>query len=182
MYSFLIPVLAKKTHTLKSLGQINRFYLPTLENPHTIKQIHIHSLEYLLNYWPAIKKAVPHATLLITGSFALWGNSDEENERFFKKLYDLTQKLDGVNLLKRIEKPEVAILQARSELMLYPTVFDEMFCISALECMSVGTPVISGKRAAMSERIRNGVGGYSLAGSPKNLFIRKSLLSMLCLY
>ena len=137
-------------------------------------------LKFLLEYWPAIKQAVPHATLLITGSFALWGNSDEENERFFKKLYDLTQKLDGVNLLKRIEKSKVAALQAKSELMLYPTVFDEMFCISALECMSVGTPVISGKRAAMNDRINHGIDGYSFTGSPasaiyKRKFVEKTI-------
>ena len=122
-------------------------------------------LTYLLSYWPKIRERVPHAELIVTGSFALWGNADEENDRFFSDIYSRADEFK-ITFLKRIPKEELAVLQASSCAMLYPTKFDEMYCISAIECMSVGTPVVSNARAAMIERIDNGIDGYLLNGGP----------------
>ncbi len=134
-------------------------------------------LEYLLKYWGEIKRRVPFANLHVTGSFALWGNADEENNRFFEKLYKLESSLKDVHFHKRLKKGELAKLQSESELMLYPTTFDEMYCISALECMSVGTPVVSTARAAMLERISSGHNGLLIEGHPKDEDYRSEFIS-----
>jgi glycosyltransferase involved in cell wall biosynthesis len=134
-------------------------------------------LKHLLSYWDEIKKIIPDATLHVTGSFALWGNADEENERFFSDLYGLDLKLKDVTFHKRLGKQELAELQASSELMVYPTTFDEMYCISAIECMSVGTPVISTSRAAMNERIDDGVDGFTINGNPDDLEYRNEFIA-----
>jgi glycosyltransferase involved in cell wall biosynthesis len=68
------------------------------------------------------------------------------------------------------------ILQTQSELMLYPTHFNEMFCISALECLSVGTPVISSKRAAMCERISHNKTGIIIDGNPKSILYKNNFI------
>lgn len=145
------------------------------EKLRTIKKIHGQAiycsapdrgLTQLLNCWPEIKKNVPWAKLIITGSFALWGNTDEENDRFFEEIYDKLGKLKDVSLLKRYSKKNLAEAQAQSQIMLYPTIFNEMFCISALECMSVGTPIVSTRKAAMEERIKHNKTGYLVAGNP----------------
>lgn len=133
-------------------------------------------LKYLLRYWEEIKQKVPHASLLITGSFALWGNADEENQRFFSDLYKKINKLKDVRLLGRISKNELALHQAQSEIMAYPTTFDEMYCISALECLSVGTPVISTARAGMNERISDGKTGFLIKGHPKEAEYKKTFI------
>lgn len=125
-------------------------------------------LEHLLRYWPRIKKENPKAVLHVTGSFALWGNSDEENQRFFEDLYKSEEVLIDVIFHKRLTKQELVILQSESELMLYPTSFDEMYCISALECMAVGTPVISTYKSAMIERVKNEVNGLLIDGEPSS--------------
>lgn len=133
-------------------------------------------LSFLLDYWPVIKKEVPWAKLYITGSFALWGNSDEENDRFFKEMYQKTKKLKDVVLLKRCDKNKLARLQSESQLMLYPTIFNEMFCISALECLCVGTPIVSSSLAAMKERIVNKKDGYLISGNPNSNSYKKEFI------
>ena len=115
-------------------------------------------LNLLLDMWQEIKQKVPDASLVVTGSYSLWGISDEENERIFEDIYSL--ELEDVYLFKRIPKLELAKLQAESEVMLYPTNFNEMFCISALECLASGTPIITSKRGALKERIQNGINGF----------------------
>ncbi|MCX6155154.1 MAG: glycosyltransferase family 4 protein [Candidatus Kapabacteria bacterium] len=134
-------------------------------------------LSFLLDYWSDIVSKVPFAKLIITGSWSLWGNADEENGRFFEELYQKAKSLPRVELLKRVSKKRLAQLQSQSQLMMYPTVFNEMFCISALECMAVGTPVISNSRAAMSERIVSGVDGVLISGEPGELKFREELIA-----
>ena len=123
-------------------------------------------LKYLLEYWEEIKSHIENATLIISGSYALWGNADEENDLFFNDIYNKALTLDGVILKKRLSKFDLANFQATSKLMIYPTTFNEMFCISALECLSVGTPVISTAMAAMNERVENGKNGFLIKGYP----------------
>ncbi|MFH1455277.1 MAG: glycosyltransferase family 4 protein [bacterium] len=136
-------------------------------------------LRYLLDIWPEIKERIPDAKLIVTGSYALWGTSDEENNRIFREIYNKASNLKDVKVFQRLSKRELAKLQAESEIMLYPTAFNEMFCISALECFVVGTPIISSKRAAMIERVQDEENGFlidSLYGSSdyKKEFIDKS--------
>jgi glycosyltransferase involved in cell wall biosynthesis len=102
----------------------------------------------------------------VTGSFALWGHADEENERFCNDIYRLASQYSEVRLARRLPKEEVAKLQAQSEVMLYPTDFDEMFCISALECQALGVPIIATRRAAMAERVDDGHTGFLIDGIP----------------
>ena len=61
---------------------------------------------------------------------------------------------------------DLAKIQAESEIMLYPTDFNEMFCISALECLATSTPIITSKRAALIERVEDGRNGFLIEGKP----------------
>lgn len=139
-------------------------------------------LDYLLDMWPEIKERVPDAKLVITGSFSLWGVSEEENNRIFKEIYDKVSKLKDVTVFKRLPKRELAKLQAESEVMLYPTDFNEMFCISALECYAVGTPIISSKKAAIVERVKDGENGFLISLPYKSSAYRKEFIDKACYF
>lgn len=117
-------------------------------------------LKCLLSIWNEIKRGVPDASLVVTGSYALWGMADEENERINKDIYKKFVNLKDVTFLKNVSKVKLAKLQAESEVMLYPTNFNEMFCISSLECLSAGTPVITSHKGALIERIRDNFNGF----------------------
>lgn len=131
-------------------------------------------LKYLLEYWSYLQEGIPNISLIITGSFALWGNTDEENELIFSDLYKKAKSYTNIKVIQRCSKLELAKLQATSKLMLYPTDFDEMYCISVLECMRVGTPVITSRRAALTERINHGEDGILINGNPmdKKYFLK----------
>ncbi len=139
-------------------------------------------LDCLLDMWLEIKERVLDARLMVAGSFALWGVSDEENNRIFKEIYDKVSKLKDVTVFQRLSKRELAKLQAESEVMLYPTDFNEMFCISALECLAVGTPIISSKKAAMVERVKDGGNGFLIDLRYKSPAYRKEFIDKACYF
>jgi glycosyltransferase involved in cell wall biosynthesis len=71
-----------------------------------------------------------------------------------------------------------------SNAMLHPG-YDETFCISALEALASGLPVITFNRTALAERVVNNVNGYivetfeEMAAKAINLAVNKSQLSKL---
>ena len=131
-------------------------------------------LRFLLDMWGEIKEKVPNASLVATGSYSLWGVSDEENERIFEQIYSL--ELEDVYLFRSIPKLELAKLQAQSEIMLYPTDFNEMFCISALECLASRTPIITSKKGALIERIESGFNGFLIDEQPNTNQYRQKFI------
>jgi glycosyltransferase involved in cell wall biosynthesis len=68
--------------------------------------------------------------------------------------------------------------------MLHPG-YDETFCISALEALASGLPVITFNRSALAERVINNFNGYKVSNFDKmadvaiNLVINKPLLNKL---
>ena len=71
-----------------------------------------------------------------------------------------------------------------STAMLHPG-YDETFCISALEALASGLPVITFNRTALAERVVNNINGYivetfeDMAAKAINLVLNKSQLSKL---
>lgn len=127
-------------------------------------------LEHLLDIWPKIKQRVPWASLYITSSYLLWGVDEDENSRRCEQVYNRMMKmktLDVFNLI-RLPKHELIKHQLESELMLYPSNYDEMCCIAALECAAAGCAIVTSGRAALSERVDSGKSGYLISGEPSS--------------
>lgn len=125
-------------------------------------------LEYLIEMWPEIIKKIPFAKLYITSDLTLWGNAKQEDDYMMRSLYSKIKNQKNVVHLKSIPKKELVEYQSTSQLMLYPNSTDELFCISALECMSQGTVPITSKRAALIERVTDNVNGYLINGNPQD--------------
>ena len=51
-------------------------------------------------------------------------------------------------------------------MMVYPSIYDEMCCIAALESAAAGCAIVATDRAALSERVRDGISGYLVPGTP----------------
>ena len=66
--------------------------------------------------------------------------------------------------------------------MLYPTDFNEMFCISALECFAVSTPIISSRKAAMIERVKDGENGFLIDLPYKSPAYKKEFIDKACYF
>jgi len=86
-------------------------------------------------------------------------NTTAEMAPAYKELYGMAEALPNVELLGSLNKSELAVLQEQSVAMVYPTTFEEVSCITAMEAMAAGLPVISSFHAALPEtcRISEGV-------------------------
>jgi glycosyltransferase involved in cell wall biosynthesis len=92
--------------------------------------------------WPLILKEVPDATLVITGDYRLWGLSTPNNH-FHRLMW--TDFVDSVHFLGKVSRKDLVVLQSEAEIMAYPCIYEELFCISAAECQVAGAyPVTSG--------------------------------------
>lgn len=82
----------------------------------------------------------------------------------FQKVAQELEKIPGVNLRGNIRQSELAREFMRSRLLFYPNIFPETSCITALESMAAGTPVVTSAFAALPETVANG--GALIPGTP----------------
>ncbi len=89
----------------------------------------------LLQMLPAIRKEIPDFTLYIAYGFHNWESmakqrNDIKGLEFIEQIKQAMQQ-EGVVYLGRISKQELAKYEMQSKVLLYPTWFDETFCITA---------------------------------------------------
>jgi len=89
--------------------------------------------------WPEIKKIAPHASLVITADYSLWGSSAMNSK--FRLAW---AGLPDVAYVGNIPRRDLIRHQLEADVHSYPCVYDELFCISAAECQVSGAlPVTS---------------------------------------
>jgi glycosyltransferase involved in cell wall biosynthesis len=130
-------------------------------------------LEQLVNYFHDIRKEFPSAELYIF-----------RNNESFEGHEDLLHEIDDcpyIHYEGHLEHYDLMREFAKSDVWLYPTSYDETFCMSALEAMRSGCYCIATNRAALMDTI--GDRGVLVNGDPslpetKELFlneVRKAL-------
>lgn len=123
-------------------------------------------LAHLERLWPRILERVPEALLVVTGGFGLYGWPKAEVEKhqgdLMRRIAALPQVIMQLNAPRHI----LQAWQKEASLMLYPSTYDEMCCISALECAAARCAIITTNRAALSERVIEGETGYLIDGEP----------------
>lgn len=95
-------------------------------------------LVILRHVWPAIKAAVPYASLVITSDYRLWGAPDACNSQHKMSW----RGLPDVEFVGAIPRRQLIEEQLRATCQPYSATYEELFCISAAECQVAGaTPV-----------------------------------------
>lgn len=114
-------------------------------------------LKILLDIFPEIKKRVPEAELHVF-TYAL---SEKDNE-----LAPLLEKIKqpGVIMRGSVSQKQLAVEMMESELLVYPSIFKETSCITAIEAQASGTPVITTALAALKETVVHKQTGILLEG------------------
>lgn len=131
-------------------------------------------LSEIIDIWcRIIFKKLPHAELHIHGL-------NVPKEKYIIIDYDkFNIKFFGI-----VDRNFLASKYKYSTAMLHPG-YDETFCISALEALASGLPIITFNRSALAERVINNVNGYivntfeNMAEKALNLAVNKSQLSKL---
>lgn len=108
------------------------------------------------------------AQLLVCG----YDNTTAPMAGYYAQLEAWARALPNVTSLGCLPKVELARLQRSCDLLLYPTEFAEVSCITAMEAMHAGLPVLTSEYAALAETLADaGAILVPLAGdtSPKAL-------------
>ncbi|MGW3957413.1 glycosyltransferase [Streptomyces sp. NPDC004752] len=123
-------------------------------------------LARLLRLWPRIRERVPQARLVVVGGYTLWGyEPDRAADMARAEVAALTDLPDGVVHLGPVARDHYARIIRESEVMLYPTAYEEMCCVSALECVAFGTVPVLSAVAALRERVEPGATGVLVEGN-----------------
>lgn len=123
-------------------------------------------LRQLIKVWPAILEQVPDVQLKVTGGFELYGATPRRAIQLSEGLYGTISYMKGCAYTGVLSRSELIRVQQNAALMIYPSIYDEMCCIAALEMSAAGCTIVTTDRAALSERVRDGVDGYLIPGAP----------------
>lgn len=129
-------------------------------------------LDVLLEMWPRLKAGIPQASLYITAydnPLLVHDPRQQEIENGIKAQLTKLEEAGNmdVHLLPPLSKPELYRELGKSRLVLYPSTFPETSCISALEAMACGAPMVAADFAALGETIRHRATGWLIPGLPK---------------
>jgi len=88
-----------------------------------------------------------------TLSVAYYDNTTEQMKPYYDALWSRCNQLPNVRLLGSLTKKQLYDLYSRSWLYIYPTDFEEISCISAMEAMACGLPFLTTPTAALTETL-----------------------------
>jgi glycosyltransferase involved in cell wall biosynthesis len=127
-------------------------------------------LYYLKDLFPAIRKRVPDATLVITSDFTLWGRASAKAAflRFF-------EHQPGIEYLGHVSRAKLVAEQHRARVLAYPCTFEEGFCIAAAECMAAGAVPVTTNAFALTTTV--GDAGVLVNGRPRSWFYRRRFVA-----
>lgn len=165
----------------------NGVHLPHFSNPPLAKRTRqlvyastpFRGLEFLLRWFPKIRERVPDATLAVMSGMQLYGVSDAQDHAEYASLYALA-KQPGVTLCGPLAKSQMGKIFSESRVLAYPNTFAETFCIAALEAQAAGLPIVSTQLGAMPERVRTGVDGVLIPGSPHDSAYANAFIDACC--
>lgn len=116
-------------------------------------------LDILLFIWPDILEQVPDATLEICYGWntfdSVTANNPERVE--WKKHIEMAMQQPGITHHGRVGKEELTKIRKECGIWAYPTYFEEINCITALEAQRDGLVPVTMTLAALSETAKEGI-------------------------
>jgi len=124
--------------------------------------------------WPRIHKEVPDASLVITSDWRLWADwCSEDQIRHFKLSY---ARHPNVIYKGAVRRSELVHLEKEADLHLYPSVFEEMFCISVAETQVAGAfPVTSDIGALPTTNMGRVIHGSAQDAKWQDIFVQNAV-------
>lgn len=113
-------------------------------------------LNALNGLWAAIQDRCPDVSLIITSDYRLWG-VDERNWEYRERW----QGRKNVFFLGAVMRKQLIGHQLESQILAYPCIYDELFCISVAEAQCCGIyPVTTGVGALATTNMGKIVPGH----------------------
>ena len=80
-----------------------------------------------------------------------YANTTAEMRDYYAALYQRIDELPNCTLLGHLTKQQLADVMLQADALIYPTEFEEVSCITAMEAMAAGLPFISSQVGALPE-------------------------------
>jgi glycosyltransferase involved in cell wall biosynthesis len=128
-------------------------------------------LSGLLEMWPAIRRALPDASLVLTGGYELWGRRSDNAS------YPSAAGCPGVEQLGVVPRHRLVREQLAAEIHVHPCPLPENFCIASMECQAAGTPSVTSSLGAMSTTVVDGRTGIVVTGDPASATFRQRFVT-----
>jgi glycosyltransferase involved in cell wall biosynthesis len=116
-------------------------------------------LETILNWWPRIREKVPQAELHVFYGWNTFYELNKDNPERMAWMNEMQGKLkqEGIVEHGRVDQVTLAEEMGKSAIWLYPTEFQEIHCITALEMQAAQVYPITSGFAALEETQQSGV-------------------------
>jgi glycosyltransferase involved in cell wall biosynthesis/SAM-dependent methyltransferase len=101
--------------------------------------------------------------------FCGYDNTVPQMKGYYEMLYARAKELGNCTNLGSLTKAQLASLQQSCDLAVYPTEFEEVSCITAMECMHAGLPLLTTPIAALPETCAGA--GVQFVNSDKGISI-----------
>lgn len=159
-YPFLNP---DQIHVIGNGVDIQRFSKDITRNPYRViySSSADRGLDVILEHiWPKVIAAIPEAELHI---YYGWENFDKfmpmypHLQEFKSRIEQLLLQSKNVVNHGRISQDRLAEEFQKAAIWLYPTYFDETFCITGVEAQLAGAIPITNSRAALAETVASGI-------------------------
>jgi len=94
----------------------------------------------------------PNITLDVYSSTQVYGDEfKKQNDDQFKPLYEQAKQLPNVNYIGYETNEYIKANMNKYDMFVYPSVFEETFCVSAMEALAAGVHVITNNFGALYE-------------------------------
>jgi glycosyltransferase involved in cell wall biosynthesis len=94
----------------------------------------------------------PNITLDVYSSTQVYGDEfKKQNDDQFKPLYEQAKQLPNVNYIGYETNEYIKANMNKYDMFVYPSVFEETFCVSALEALAAGVHVVTNNYGALYE-------------------------------
>jgi glycosyltransferase involved in cell wall biosynthesis len=94
----------------------------------------------------------PNITLDVYSSTQVYGDQfKQQNDEQFKPLYEQAKQLPNVNYIGYKTNEYIKANINKYDMFVYPSIFEETFCVSALEALAAGVHVVTNNYGALYE-------------------------------
>ncbi|PJF20682.1 MAG: hypothetical protein CUN56_14940 [Phototrophicales bacterium] len=130
--------------------------------------------------WPKVREQLPDAELHIFYGWKTFYETHKKEPAMLAWMNEMKRKMEQPGIVNhgRVGQAELARHMADSTLWLYPTMFPEIHCITALEMQAAGVYPITTGYAALAETQQSGI---KIDGDPKSESWRERFLNEITL-
>jgi glycosyltransferase involved in cell wall biosynthesis len=130
----------------------------------------------LLDAWPVVRRHIPQAQLCIAGAHTF---SDGSQTQYIRGLRAKAAEFGGVHFLGHVDHQRLPALLAMSDVLAFPSTWQEPFGMVVVEAMASGLPVVAFRQGGPAEIIEHERSGLLVEPQQGSEGLARALVQLL---